>query len=192
MVGIQKWVSKLLKKPFSKSNRKQQKSLTSSETTFPPEPQVSSNAAMIEEWMKAWQRHDFEKITAMSSEQCEYHVPLNDGEVMQVTLRDFLEQMGLVYLSFPDYESSWDSIEDGKEENLVVIKGFVSTGTHTGEPFAFGPFPALPGKGVKIKDDPINLVVTIKEGKIDILRPMVAGGQIGPASYYTQIGGVII
>lgn len=145
--------------------------------------------------MGAWHQHDLDKVVSMSASRCEYHITLEDGEVMPVALHDFLDQMRLCYASFPDYDSSWESIEEGDDPsnpNSVIIKNFVSFGTHTGEPFAFGPFPAIPAEGKGIKDDPTSLVVVIKDGKVDHIRPHLDGGEMGPSLYYTQIGGVII
>ncbi|KAL3910724.1 MAG: hypothetical protein SGILL_007579, partial [Bacillariaceae sp.] len=153
----------------------------------------SSNVRMVEAWMMAWQRKEFELVISMSSENCQYLVPIADGETMKVKLTDFLEQMKVTYASFPDYDTEWDEMRDSKD-NTVRIKNFVSKGTHTGEPFAFGPYPAMPAKGMKIRDHPVDVLVyidkqTAKIEKVRLLsKPDVTSG---PAMYYLQVGGYI-
>ena len=153
----------------------------------------SENVQLVEAWMLAWAQKDFDLVISMSLDNCEYLVPIADGETMKVKLTDFLEQMQSTYASFPDYATEWDEMRDSKE-NTVRIKNFVSTGTHTGEPFAFGPYPAMPAKGLKIRDHPVDVLVYVDKeaGKIQKVRllskPEVTSG---PAQYYIQVGGLI-
>ena len=148
---------------------------------------------MVEAWMKAWQQKDFDLVISMSLDDCEYLVPIADGDTMKVKLTDFLEQMKGTYASFPDYDTEWDEMRDSKD-NTVRIKNFVSTGTHTGEPFAFGPYPAMPAKGMKIRDHPVDVLVYIDKqtAKIEKVRLLSKPGvSSGPAVYYLQVGGFI-
>ena len=113
---------------------------------------------------------------------------------MEVRLQDFVNQMVVVYASFPDYDSHWESVKEDPSSGSVMIKNFTSSGTHTGAPFAFGPFPPVAAQGAAIKDDPIDLHVLLNDAqdKVVAVKPVTHGAQIGPASYYAQVGGMLI
>ncbi|KAL3906572.1 MAG: hypothetical protein SGILL_009215 [Bacillariaceae sp.] len=159
----------------------------------------SSNVQLVEAWMKAWQDKDFDLIVSTSVDNCEYLVPIGEDttECMKVDLKDFIAQMEVTYASFPDYTTEWDEMKDGgkgKSSNTVRIKNFVSKGTHTGEPFAFGPYPPMPAKGKKIRDHPVDILVYIekKSQKVEKIRLVSKPNQTtGPAMYYLQVGGYI-
>lgn len=151
----------------------------------------SEKIKIVETWIETWRQKRLDEVIALSDPDCMYLASLDDGEVMEILLQDFIDQMKVCYASFPDYNCTWETVEEDPENDAVVIKNFVSNATHTGEPFAFGPFPAIPANGTPIKDDPVSLHVQLKNGKPCCIRPESEGGQIGPASYYSQIGGII-
>jgi hypothetical protein len=101
--------------------------------------------------------------------------------------------MKATYASFPDYDTEWDEMRDSKD-NTVRIKNFVTKGTHTGEPFAFGPYPPMPAQGKKIRDNPVDVLVYIdkKSAKIEKVRILSKPNvTTGPGVYYLQVGGYI-
>lgn len=183
----------------SRGGEKQRKSSLSSATAKDASSDTSSvakmsaNVQLVEAWMAAWAAKDMDRVLSLSTENCEYLVPVEgEDDSMQIKMQDFIDQMQITYASFPDYHTSWEKMRDGKSKpGTVVLKNFVSKGTHTGEPYAFGPFPAIDAKGASIKDDPVSLVVSVQDGKVRSIGPQLTTGMIGPANYYTQIGGVI-
>ncbi|KAG7367792.1 hypothetical protein IV203_030535 [Nitzschia inconspicua] len=157
----------------------------------------SENVRIVTRWIETWAAKDTQKVVSISHPECEYHVPMEDDDDMVITLKDFIDQMELCYKSFPDYTSTWGSIDDyGCADNddgrhRVIIKGFVGRGTHTGTAFAFGPFPSIEATGTRIKDGPIDLIVILKDGMPHTINTRLNGNSIGPISQYTQIGGVV-
>ena len=88
----------------------------------------------------------------------------------------------------------WDSVKEVRgKPNLVHVKNYYGRGTHTGKPFAFGPYPPIEPKGVVVQDEPIQLYLTIDEETSRIIHCDVQanGNMCGPPGFYTQIGGII-
>ncbi|CAB9520028.1 expressed unknown protein [Seminavis robusta] len=157
------------------------------------ERQLAKDVRAVERWIEMWRQKRLDEVVALSCTECMYHVTLDEGaEKLEMRLLDFIEQMRLCYESFPDYESVWDSVEPDPTNGAIIIKNYCSTATHTGKPFAFGPYPPILANGAKIRDDAISLHVFLKDGKPMYVKTALEGVQIGPAAYYTQIGGLII
>ena len=112
---------------------------------------------------------------------------------------DFVEQSKLTFEAFPDFQHNETSIrvvveKDGYWEIVCEIK---PSGTHTGIPYAFGPFPEIPTTGKHVQMDPERLTYTVtaqEGGKGLVIQKMSIlplGAMTGPAGFYTAIGGVI-
>ena len=71
------------------------------------------------------------------------------------------------------------------------MEDYYGKGTHTGEPFAFGPYPPLPPKGVQVQDEPIQLTLTVTQGKIAKCEVVAHGNQVGPPGFYSKLGGIL-
>jgi hypothetical protein len=71
----------------------------------------------------------------------------------KMTVPDYQLEMNNVMLSFPDFrlDCTSDMQEQADGSVTVHVRG---RGTHTGEPYGFGPFPAIPAKGVFCQNDP--------------------------------------
>jgi hypothetical protein len=200
VASITKWLSKQFKgasfskkRPTTANAKADEKNTTVASSDGSVSDQEKSESVMIvEKWITAWKYHKIDEVVSMSAPDCQYLVTMDDGETMPVDLKDFIDQMLLCYASFPDYDTTWESIEEDPSNGAIVIKNFTSKGTHTGEPYAFGPFPPISASGAVIKDDPVSLHIFLKDGRPHRIRTVSEGGQIGPASYYTQIGGVLI
>jgi hypothetical protein len=203
MPGIQKWFAKRFGRHTKAKAKNEKETLTSTasaDATVASFNQPSENVRIVTEWIESWSHLNAAKVMALSDENCEYVVPMSETETMYIDLKDFVEQMELCWKSFPDFTNSWKSIEDYYNNNkdgsttTVIITHFVTRGTHTGEPFAFGPYPAIEAKGTPIKSDPISLIITLRNGKPAVIKPQTngAGAQLGPISYYTQIGGIVM
>ena len=103
------------------------------------------------------------------------------------------EQIGLLKglrASFPDlfFASGQYSLLPGRRVYMGIHQ---ISGTHTGEPFSFGPFPKIPATGIRCVNDPETMILEfdsldrVKAGYIQ-----GSGGHLnGPPGLYMQIGG---
>lgn len=91
--------------------------------------------------------------------------------------------------SFPDFNVQYQNIV--YKCGAVVMQGFRAGGTHTGKPFAFGPCEPIETTGIKVLNDPEEILFFFHEGQDKIARFIVAprGEMTGPAGFYTQLGG---
>ncbi|CAB9522107.1 expressed unknown protein [Seminavis robusta] len=195
MPGIKKWLAKRLGGKSFSSKRDPVVAADKSDnasTTISEQQDRTEDVKAVELWLEMWRQKRLDEVVALSSPDCQYHVTLEDGEMMEVKLQDFIDQMASCYESFPDYDSVWESIEPDPTNGSIVIKNYTSHATHTGTPFAFGPYPAIPASGAEIHDDAISMYIFLKDGKPIYIKTAFEGVQIGPAAYYTQIGGIII
>ncbi|CAB9522108.1 expressed unknown protein [Seminavis robusta] len=203
MPGIKKWLSKRLGgNSFSRKRDAVVKEKSESVTTMSEHTDVAlasmeqqdrtKDVEAVERWIEMWRQKRLDDVVALSCPDCQYHVTLDDGEMLEVKLQDFIDQMKDTYESFPDYDTAWESVEPDATNGAIVIRNFTSKATHTGKPFAFGPYPAIPASGAEIHDDAISMYIFLKDGKPIYIKTALEGVQIGPAAYYTQIGGIII
>ena len=115
----------------------------------------------------------------------------------QMTLDDFLEMLRDVFASFPDFEVMILKVQeetaagDPDTRNVNIVTR--AKGTHTGKPFAFGPFPAIPTSGVFVQD-PVttNCSFHVRDEKVFLHELRSEVFEAGPGYYYTQIGGTLI
>lgn len=63
------------------------------------------------------------------------------------------------------------------------------SGTHTGAPFGFGPYPAIEAKGIKCVNDPETFVFHWEDEKVVRWDLIPKGEKTGPIGLYVQIGG---
>jgi predicted ester cyclase len=76
-----------------------------------------------------------------------------------MTITDFLDETLKMYYSFPDFHYHIETITERPDDNgtVVVVRGY-ATGTHTGAPFGFGPYPEIAAKGTRVVLDPEYVV----------------------------------
>ena len=108
---------------------------------------------------------------------------------IHMNVTDLIHETKALQESFPDLGARWDEIVPLSERDMVVIDGFVLSGTHTGQPYAFGPFPAVPTKGAFCRNDPERLVFRISCGKIQRIDILSSSEKTGPQGFYRQLGG---
>ena len=77
------------------------------------------------------------------------------------------------------------------EPNVVVLK-VRWTGTHTGKPYAFGPYEPIPAKGTHVALDPERITVTLQDGLVIKCRVEPEGPNTGWHGVYQAIGGLIM
>ena len=76
------------------------------------------------------------------------------------------------------------------EPNVVLIK-VNWTGTHTGDDYAFGPYPPVPATGKQVSTDPEHITVTFKDTLIVRFEVKPMGPVTGWHGVYETIGGIL-
>ena len=109
-----------------------------------------------------------------------------------LTMDFFITTLEVLFESFPNHCANWDYIAE-VEPGKVFVKGFYGMGNHTGKPYAFGPYQAIPAKNLRVKEVPCNFYVTIsKRGKLTRFVIESKEGYLnGPAGFYAAIGGIM-
>jgi hypothetical protein len=73
-----------------------------------------------------------------------------------MTIHCFLDETQKILHSFPDFQYHIETITE-REDGSVVARGH-ATGTHTGTPFGFGPYPEIKATGTSVVLDPEYVV----------------------------------
>ena len=117
--------------------------------------------------------------------------PIKPEDFPAIRMETFAQIMEGIHKSFPDVYFQYKNISESPDDpNMVLVDGFFCTATHTGELYAFAPgVPAIPAKGIAVKNDEENFYFTMKDGKIDAVELLAFGSLTGPAGLYEQIGG---
>lgn len=72
----------------------------------------------------------------------------------KMTIAEFQIEVDILFRSFPDFHLDFAHEHVKEQVDGSVMVNVFGRGTHTGEPFSFGPFPAIPAKGVFCQNDP--------------------------------------
>ena len=103
---------------------------------------------------------------------------------------DFFASVRTVTDSFPDMVFKWESITP-LGNSKYLIKNFTPSGTHTGAPFAFGPYPAIAATNIHA-ELPCDLHLTLRGNQVCESRISGEGELIGPPGFYVKIGGILM
>lgn len=130
-----------------------------------------------------------------------------------MTLGGFQEELRRIFDSLPDFKLHIVGPIQEQADGTVLATMY-ATGTHTGKPYSFGPFPEVDPKGTAIKLDAEyvatatisinriktsstdhrthrNCFFTVRDGKIVHIKVMPLGESTGPPGVYTQLGGLV-
>jgi hypothetical protein len=111
-----------------------------------------------------------------------------------MTPQSLEEEMVKVFRSFPDFTLHIVSVNGIVEQpDGTVLAELEATGTHTGAPYSFGPYPDIPPSGITVKLDReiCRYHICEKEGKLSKIIITPLGQSSGPPGLYTLIGGLI-
>lgn len=108
----------------------------------------------------------------------------------ELTSKCFFEYSDMLVKSFPDFRLEANGFQE-IEPNVVQFTS-VACGSHTGEPFSFGPFPPINATGKVCRNDPETSKITVVDGKIKRWVVTPTGEHSGFAGFYTQLGGLVI
>jgi hypothetical protein len=121
------------------------------------------------------------KLYAISSPDATFYFPDAD---MTLDLRTFWDSMMLIFQGFPDLTFSYSDIKE-VEPGVVVMENYGAGGHHNG-PYSFGSEPVLPPSGAYVEDEPIELTLYIKHGKVTRMVADSKGGIVGPPGFYVK------
>eukprot|EP00934_Nitzschia_sp_Nitz4_P000395 Nitzschia sp. Nitz4//scaffold134_size62860//35847//36380//NITZ4_006330-RA/size62860-processed-gene-0.90-mRNA-1//-1//CDS//3329535502//395//frame0 len=148
----------------------------------------SKNAKLVAvDLIEAFNMRNIPKVKKLASEDSLFFFA---GADRGMPLPLFMEAVGTIQASFPDIILTYDKIEE-IEDGIVKITNLRSRGTHTGVPFAFGPYPAVDTTNIVVEDN-CQVFFTVKKGKL--VKSVVEteeGELMGPPQYYFKIGGKI-
>merc|ERR1712176_1225567 len=153
----------------------------------PPEIQL------VRQYLYYKDSQNFEGMKNITVEKCDFHFV--DAEANMLA-REFYEAMKDTFDSFPNLHFFWRymriaGIDMATGSTVVKIKDYHGVGKHDGKPYAFGPYEAIPATGRIVRDNPIQLTLYVKNGKIIKCLIDAFGEIVGPPGFYTKIGGVI-
>lgn len=141
---------------------------------------------VIEGWCEAIRNRDIAKVKRFAANDSICHYK---GADSSMPLEVMLEACGSVFKSFPDHKVEWDTVKE-VSPGLVQITNFYGHGTHTGVPFGFATFPAIPATNKYVKETPFTMVIEVKRGKMTFLQFDTEKGELyGPPGHYVKIGG---
>ena len=170
--------------------RKKKNSTTSAEveTVQVEESRSSSKAIEVaKRFLEYYNAQDNEKLSAILSSDCIFCFP--NAEMLAEA---FIEDANLMRKSFPDKKLSCDNIRL-IEPGVVKFTDLQCSGTHTGAPYGFGPYPLIEATGRKVLNDPEDCMVYINEttGQMTKMVIKAKGRLTGPPGLYEQIGGLL-
>merc|ERR1712187_892229 len=105
-----------------------------------------------------------------------------------MTVSGFICELKKVFDSFLDFNVNYESIME-VEPGIYILKHGIFSGTHTGKPYGYGPFPEVEAKGLKAQNDPESLTFWIEDCKIVKMKVFSHGNLCGPPGFYEQVGG---
>ena len=103
---------------------------------------------------------------------------------------DMAEEIEKSAKSFPD--AHFDFLETKVLDSKTLVLRVQYKGTHTGAPYGFGPYEAVPAKGVSVKNDPERVTLTFADNGLLLSGRVEPEGKLtGWHGVYEQIGGII-
>lgn len=140
-------------------------------------------AKRIFEFMNA---HEFQAAEALCTENCECIISETD---IRFTMREHIEEDYNLAASFPDLAFTNLQYQYNPDTCKVHVTFDVS-GTHTGKPYGFGPYPEIETSGIKCLNPNESAILEInEEGLVQKFVVTTPSELSGPAGFYSQIGG---
>ena len=104
----------------------------------------------------------------------------------------FWEELEKIMKSFPDstcYVEGIELIFSDSHKGIFRVKKIGLTGTHTGEPYGFGPYEPIPATGIFVAPAPEFMHMTIVDGLVHEVQFLPHGQCSEPDGIYQLIGG---
>jgi hypothetical protein len=128
----------------------------------------------------------FNKLPTITSPQCVFQ--FHEVELLVDTA---VEELSNTRSSFPDFHLCYEKIIDISPTQAKIVN-LQASGTHTGTPYGFGPYPEISATGIRCKNDFEDVTITVdaQTGMILSTKFVAKGPLTGPAGLYNQIGGM--
>jgi hypothetical protein len=126
---------------------------------------TTPNQQVFLDWVQKINAHDVDDVAEVFCRMADiYFQP--DGAHM--VLSGFCDEMRTVFRSFPDYRLTVVPRDDNDDDDVVVrevplndndhdgtivVARLVASGTHTGAPYAYGPYPEIPVSHRRVQND---------------------------------------
>ena len=143
------------------------------------------NVRLGKAFFRTINKHETAKLRTMflDDAKCE----MTEGTIMEATM--FLQVLDDLFKSFPDFHVSGARSPKLQPDGSIIFTGLEASGTHTGEPYGFGPYEKLPAEGKRFVNDKETVQVFFKDGKVARYVFLTHGRLSGPPGVYTQLGG---
>lgn len=145
---------------------------------------------IVKLYLNRFNNREMEDVRAMFTDSCTCKFP-NDCEMAIDEV--YTAALNMVE-ALPDFKFTTRLIEEVVLESgksFVVVHDLLAQGTHTGAPFAIGPYPEVEPSGKFVKNDPETVRFHFdKDGKICRVKIIKSGVFSGPGGLYTQLGGI--
>ena len=151
---------------------------------------LATRVAMVREIMIRINNQDLEGAGQLLTDDCQLEFSDDKKNLdMDMAWPHWVAEQEKIFASFPDFKFDYEKLEH--RSGAVVVRKVTCSGTHTGEPYGFGPCDPIEATGVKVKNDPEELCFFFREGEEKFCRITVyaRGEMSGPAGIYTQLGG---
>lgn len=145
---------------------------------------VKTRMELCEEYIRQFNKHDVEGVRAFFRD--DFRFVFSDHEL---TWNDFAGEAPKAFAAFPDLNLEHSHMEE-REDGAIILRNLIASGTHTGEPYGFGPCDVIPTTGKYVKNDPEEIAIVFDEHNKMSRHEIVAKGEMtGFAGFYVQIGG---
>ncbi|CAB9502571.1 expressed unknown protein [Seminavis robusta] len=153
------------------------------------DPLTELRIATAEVFYACLNDHDLRGAKSVLADDVTFEFRALDGSLVhEMNWQDFREETMKIFNSFPDFANKPKSIREG-QDGTVKVHYAVTSGTHSGTPFAFGPFPPIEASNTRVVNDPEDVRLTFCDGRIRRFAISARGEMVGPAGLYTQLGG---
>lgn len=153
-----------------------------------------SEIKLIRQYLYRKDAGDFEGMKELTDERCYFYFA--DAEA-EMPAREFYEAVDDTFKSFPDLHFFWKKMKIASQDQttgvtVVKVKDYYGIGKHTGAPYAFGPYEAIPATDKTVRDENIEFLFFVKDGKLIKAEINAFGKVVGPPGFYAKIGGLLI
>jgi len=148
---------------------------------------------LVRQYLYFKDAHNMEGMDSITAKNCTFFFIDADADMPK---SEFYEALKDTYASFPDLHFFWkymkiSGIDSATGCTIVKVRDYYGIGKHTGKPYAFGPYEAIPATGKIVQDENISWAFFVKDGKIVKTTLDAYGEIVGPPGFYSKIGGVI-
>ena len=134
--------------------------------------------------------HNIASVRKLHTEDCMFYFFDQNGELAcEMRMEDFEEIMTSTWASFPDLKFRCLTLAMDENDGAVSISNCVLAGTHTGQPYGFGPFEPVEPSGRTLCMDREDAKIWVRNGKICRHEWHARGEMTGPMGLYTLAGG---